>query len=78
MARLNRAIEAANRSGMEIWDTPKSCDVPVEDLDVLVKVLREKGCNVLEKIDDSEYGKFGWIIDPEGDKIELWQPRAGQ
>ena len=50
----------------------------VEDLHMLVKVLREEGCNVLEKIDDSEYGKFAWVIDPEGNKVELWQPPAGQ
>ena len=50
----------------------------VDDLHALVKVLKEEGCNVLEKIDDSEYGKFGWVIDPEGNKVELWQPPAGQ
>ncbi len=50
----------------------------VEDLHGLVKVLREEGCNVLEKIDESEYGKFAWVIDPEGNKVELWQPPAGQ
>ena len=50
----------------------------VDDLHALVKVLREEGCNVLEKVDDSEYGKFGWVIDPEGNKVELWQPPAGQ
>src|SRR5262245_11962832 len=50
----------------------------VEDLRALVKVLREEGCNVLEKIDDSEYGQFAWVIDPEGNKVELWQPPAGQ
>jgi predicted enzyme related to lactoylglutathione lyase len=50
----------------------------VEDLHALVEVLRAEGCNVLEKIDDSEYGKFGWVIDPEGNKVELWQPPAGQ
>ena len=50
----------------------------VEDLHALVQVLREEGCNVLEKIDDSEYGKFAWVIDPEGNKVELWQPVAGQ
>ena len=44
----------------------------------LVQALGHEGCNVLEKTDDSEYGKFGWIIDPEGNKIELWQPPAGQ
>jgi len=46
----------------------------VADLHALVAALREEGCNVLEKTEDSEYGKFGWVIDPEGNKIELWQP----
>jgi hypothetical protein len=32
----------------------------------------------LEKTDDSEYEKFGWVMDPEGNKVELWQPPAGQ
>lgn len=50
----------------------------VEDLHALVRVLKEEGCNVLDKIDESEYGKFAWVIDPEGNKIELWQPPAGQ
>ena len=50
----------------------------VEDLLALVAVLKEEGCNVLEKIDDSEYGKFAWVIDPEGNKVELWQPPQGQ
>ena len=50
----------------------------VDDLDSLLRALRDEGCNVLEKTDDSEYGKFGWVIDPEGNKVELWQPPAGQ
>ncbi len=50
----------------------------VEDLHTLIKALREEGCNVLEKIDDSEYGKFGWVMDPEGNKVELWQPPTTQ
>jgi predicted enzyme related to lactoylglutathione lyase len=50
----------------------------VDDLRALVKALREEGCNVLDKIDESEYGTFGWVIDPEGNKVELWQPPAGQ
>ncbi len=50
----------------------------VDDLLGLVQVLREEGCNVLEQIDESEYGKFAWVIDPEGNKVELWQPPAGQ
>lgn len=50
----------------------------VDNLHALVAVLREEGCNVLEKVSDSEYGKFAWVIDPEGNKIELWEPPAGQ
>jgi predicted enzyme related to lactoylglutathione lyase len=50
----------------------------VEDLAALLKALREEGCNVLEKTDDSEYGKFGWVMDPEDNKVELWQPPQGQ
>jgi predicted enzyme related to lactoylglutathione lyase len=50
----------------------------VEDLTALLQALRDEGCNVLEKTDDSEYGKFGWVMDPEGNKVELWQPPAGQ
>jgi predicted enzyme related to lactoylglutathione lyase len=50
----------------------------VADLYSLLETLRNEGCNVLEKTDDSEYGKFGWVIDPEGNKVELWQPPDGQ
>jgi predicted enzyme related to lactoylglutathione lyase len=50
----------------------------VADLAALLKALRAEGCNVLDKMDDSEYGKFGWVIDPEGNKVELWQPPDGQ
>jgi predicted enzyme related to lactoylglutathione lyase len=50
----------------------------VEDLDSLLQALRDEGCKVMEKTDDSEYGKFGWVVDPEGNKVELWQPPHGQ
>ncbi|RQP24210.1 VOC family protein [Piscinibacter terrae] len=50
----------------------------VDDLAALLQTLRAEGCNVLDKTDDSEYGKFGWVIDPEGNKVELWQPPAEQ
>jgi predicted enzyme related to lactoylglutathione lyase len=50
----------------------------VEDLAAVLQSLRHEGCNVLEKTDDSEYGKFGWVMDPEGNKVELWQPPPGQ
>lgn len=50
----------------------------VEDLHGIVRALKEEGCEVLDKIDESDYGKFAWVIDPEGNKVELWQPPSGQ
>lgn len=50
----------------------------VEDLHAVVALLRDEGCNVLDKIDESEFGSFAWVIDPEGNKVELWQPPEGQ
>jgi predicted enzyme related to lactoylglutathione lyase len=50
----------------------------VADLHGVLQALCSEGCNVLEKTEDSEYGKFGWVIDPEGNKVELWQPPEGQ
>jgi predicted enzyme related to lactoylglutathione lyase len=49
----------------------------VDDLAALLQALRDEGCEVLDKTDDSAFGKFGWVIDPEGNKVELWQPPAG-
>lgn len=50
----------------------------VADLAALLAALRKEGCHVLDKSDDSEYGKFGWVLDPEGNKVELWEPPPGQ
>jgi catechol 2,3-dioxygenase-like lactoylglutathione lyase family enzyme len=50
----------------------------VADLRALVEALKDEGCNVIGNIDDSEYGKFGWVIDPEGNKVELWEPPPGK
>ena len=50
----------------------------VDDLHALLAALRAEGVRVDEKVDESEFGKFGWVIDPEGNKVELWQPPAGQ
>jgi len=50
----------------------------VADLAALLQALRDEGCNVLEKTDASELGKFGWVIDPEGNKVELWEPPLGR
>lgn len=49
----------------------------VEDLGALLEALRREGCAVDEKTDASEFGKFGWVMDPEGNRIELWEPPKG-
>lgn len=49
----------------------------VEDLEGLLKQLQEEGVQVVGEVETYDYGKFGWILDPEGNKIELWQPMGG-
>ena len=46
----------------------------VKDLFGLLDVLRTEGVQIIGEPMDEEYGKFGWILDPEGNKIELWEP----
>ncbi|WP_018127176.1 VOC family protein [Balneola vulgaris] len=46
----------------------------VEDLESLLKTLKEEGVEVIGEMESFEYGKFGWIMDPNGYKIELWEP----
>jgi predicted enzyme related to lactoylglutathione lyase len=46
----------------------------VDDLPVLVKELQAKGVDILTPITEESYGKFAHILDPEGNKIELWEP----
>lgn len=52
---------------------PFMINYQVEDMDALLEVLRAEGVNI-EKREDSDYGRFAWIIDPEGNRIELWEP----
>lgn len=59
-------------------ESPFMINYRVDDLDAMVAMLRAKGCAVDEKTQDSEYGKFGWVMDPEGNRIELWEPPPGQ
>ncbi len=48
----------------------------VKDLHALLRELNHKGVDVLDKTEYYSYGSFGWIIDPEGNKIELWEPKT--
>lgn len=46
----------------------------VSDLHALLRTLRAGGCAVDEKVEESEYGKFGWVMDCDGNRVELWEP----
>jgi predicted enzyme related to lactoylglutathione lyase len=50
----------------------------VDDLDAVIARLRGEGVQVDERIEESEFGRFGWAIDPEGHRFELWEPPAGE
>lgn len=47
----------------------------VDDMESLLKALREEGVEIDPKQEDYPYGRFAWITDPEGNRIELWEPK---
>jgi predicted enzyme related to lactoylglutathione lyase len=49
-------------------------NLQVDDLDALLDRLIAAGVTVDEKRESYDFGKFGWITDPEGNRVELWQP----
>lgn len=81
--------EDASRPGYTLWspfqddttyfepsDKPYMVNFRVDDLEALLAQLREAGQPVGERTEESEFGKFGWVMDPEGTRVELWQPPA--
>ena len=46
----------------------------VDDLDGALDQVEAGGAQVIEDIEESEFGRFGWFVDPDGHKVELWQP----
>ena len=57
--------------------SPFMVNYRVADLRALIAALRAEGCQVDDKVDESEYGRFGWVVDPDGNKVELWEPPEG-
>lgn len=82
-----RHAEDQNKKGFTVWG-PFSADTEyfqpsekefmfnyrVDDLEKLLEVLEEEGVEVVGEMEEYDYGKFGWIMDPNGQKIELWEP----
>ncbi len=46
----------------------------VRDLDGLLAALRKEGVRVDPQVEDTPHGRFGWATDPEGNRVELWEP----
>jgi predicted enzyme related to lactoylglutathione lyase len=55
--------------------SPFMINFRVADLDALLDNLKADGVEIDPKREDYDYGRFAWIIDPEGNRIELWQPK---
>lgn len=72
------SVFEASSNYFEPGTAPFMVNYRVEKLQELLAVLREEGCQVVGEPQDSEFGKFGWVMDPDGNKIELWEPPEGQ
>lgn len=55
---------------------PAMLNFQVDDLDSILERLISAGVSVDPKREDYEYGRFGWFTDPEGNRVELWQPKG--
>lgn len=82
-----RESDNPDEEGMTVWclfkadskkfdpsTAPFMINYRVEDLHGLLAALREEGVEVDDKVSEDEFGKFAWVMDPEGNRIELWEP----
>ena len=61
--------------GSQWFDAPLMINYRVDDLVALLAQLRGGGVEVIQGPESHENGKFAWILDPDGNKVELWEPR---
>ncbi|MBS1526105.1 MAG: VOC family protein [Bacteroidetes bacterium] len=64
---------AANTKYFEPSSKDFMINYRVDNLEELIEQLRKDGVTIVDELQDSEYGKFIHILDPEGNKVELWQ-----
>ena len=82
-----RELESPNTERMTVWSifpiksnyfdpskSPFMINYIVDDLDAFLKKCAAEKVKIDPKRDDASYGRFAWIHDPDGNKIELWQP----
>jgi len=83
-----RDIDDSTKKGLTQWNPfaentkyfdPSTKDFMINyrvaDLEALVTQLKAEGVTIVDKVEDSEYGKFVHILDGEGNKIQLWEPK---
>jgi predicted enzyme related to lactoylglutathione lyase len=56
-------------------DRPYMFNLIVDDLDGALAQVREGGAELVGTVEEYDYGRFGWFLDPEGNKVELWQSK---
>ena len=64
----------ADTTYFEPSEKPFMVNMLVRDLDAMRAQLIANGCDVDEKVEENEFGKFGWVMDPDGNRIELLEP----
>ena len=83
-----RELDDSNKKGLTQWNPFKEStkyfepstkdfmiNYRVENLEALVEELRKENVTIVDKIEAYDYGKFVHILDPEGNKIQLWEPK---
>ncbi len=78
-ARVGRTVWGPFSLDTSYFDpsrSPLMFNFRVDDLDAILDDLRAAGVEVIDEIEEYPYGRFGWVLDPEGNKIELWEPRG--
>jgi predicted enzyme related to lactoylglutathione lyase len=58
-------------------ELPFMLNLMVDDLDGILERVAAEGVDQVKEREDLEYGRFAWIMDPDGRKLELWQPPSG-
>ena len=73
-----RTVFATFDSDSEYFGRPQQqfmLNFRVDDLDAILQRLEKAGVEILPHREDEDYGRFAWIVDPEGNRVELWEPK---
>lgn len=88
---LKWSEDTANDKGLTVWNLAEQegtwfspskssfmINYRIDDMDGMLRQLSAAGISVVKGPEQAENGKFAWILDPEGNKVELWEPREWQ